>query len=308
MRKLLYGISHTTTYEYVGEVSVSHHLLRLTPRADAKQSCLEHQLSIQPAPGSISLHRDYFGNPTHVIGLNTPHQQLVIASESRVAVALPFIPEPLETPPWETVRACCRDDRSGPALEALEFIYASPFVATTDDFADYSKDSFAAARPILDAVVDLTRRIHEDFTFDPAATSVTTPLSDVFKQRRGVCQDFAHFQIACLRAQGLPARYVSGYLETDPPPGQPKLRGVDASHAWISFFCPGVGWLDADPTNDCLPSLRHIAMGWGRDYGDVCPVRGVLVGGQSQTVRVAVDVNALGPWEIASGSPDVHAG
>ena len=166
-----------------------------------------------------------------------------------------------------------------------------------DEFADYAKASFTPARPVLDAVTDLTRRIHEDFTFDPAATTVTTPVAEVFAQRRGVCQDFAHFQLACLRSQGLPARYVSGYLETDPPPGQPKLRGTDASHAWVSFFCPSIGWLDVDATNNCLPSLRHITIGWGRDYSDVCPVRGVLVGGQNQTLRVSVDVNALGPWE-----------
>jgi transglutaminase-like putative cysteine protease len=177
-------------------------------------------------------------------------------------------------------------------------------VPNTDEFADYTSTSFLPARPILDAVTDLTRRIDEDFTFDPTATTVSTPLSDVFKQRRGVCQDFAHFQVACLRSQGLPARYVSGYLETDPPPGQPKLRGVDASHAWVAFFCPGIGWIDVDPTNNCLPSLRHVTLGWGRDYGDVCPVRGVLVGGQNQTLRVAVDVNALGPWESEAENPE----
>jgi transglutaminase-like putative cysteine protease len=139
------------------------------------------------------------------------------------------------------------------------------------------------------------RRIHTDFTFDTAATTVTTPVADFFKQRRGVCQDFVQFQIACLRSIGLPARYVSGYLETDPPAGQPKLRGVDASHAWASFFCPAIGWIDIDPTNNCIPSLRHITVAWGRDYGDVSPVRGVLVGGQGQQLSVSVDVVALGP-------------
>jgi transglutaminase-like putative cysteine protease len=226
-----------------------------------------------------------------------PHHQLAITSRSRVAVGPAFIPEPLETPAWENVRARCRDDHAGQTLEAHEFTYPSPLVPMANEFADYAKASFMPARPILDAVTDLTRRIHEDFTFDAAATTVTTPVGEVFKGRRGVCQDFAHFQIACLRTHGLPARYVSGYLETDPPPGQPKLRGVDASHAWVSFFCPGIGWLDVDPTNNCLPSLRHITTGWGRDYGDVSPIRGVLVGGQNQTLRVSVDVNAVGSCE-----------
>ena len=297
MKKLLYEITHTTTYAYTDDVSVSHHLLRLTPRHNRKQNCLVHDLAITPEPGTVSAHRDYFGNPTYFIGVQTPHQQLVIKSRSRVAVGPAFIPEPLETPAWETVRARCRDDHSGQALEAHEFTYPSPLVANADEFADYAQASLTPGRPVLDAVTDLTRRIQEDFTFDPVATTVTTPVTDVFRARRGVCQDFAHFQIACLRSHGLPARYVSGYLETDPPPGQPKLRGVDASHAWVSFFCPGIGWLDVDATNNCLPSLRHITIGWGRDYSDVCPIRGVLVGGQHQTLRVAVEVNALGPLE-----------
>lgn len=297
MKKLLYEITHTTTYDYLGDVSVSHHLLRVAPRHYGKQDCLAHELAIQPMPGTISERRDYFGNPTHFIEVETAHRQLIIKSHSRVAVGPAFIPEPLETPAWEAVRARCRDDHSGQALEAHEFTYPSPLVPNPDEFAEYAKASFTPKRPILDAVTDLTRRIFEDFTFDPTATTVTTPVAEVFRERRGVCQDFAHFQIACLRAQGLPARYVSGYLETDPPPGQPKFRGADASHAWVSFFCPSIGWIDVDATNNCLPSLRHITIGWGRDYSDVAPIRGVLVGGQNQSLSVSVDVNALGNWD-----------
>lgn len=299
MKKLLYEITHTTTYSYLGDVSVSHHLLRLTPRQIAKQDCLDHHLSVAPTPETISVRGDYFGNPTHFVALETPHQTLVIQSRSRVAVAPAFIPEPLETPPWEAVRARCRDDHSGQELEAHEFTYASPLVPIADEIRDYASASFGRGRPVLDAVANLAQRMREDFTFDPTATTVSTPIWQVFRQRRGVCQDFAHFQIACLRSQGLPARYVSGYLETDPPIGQPKLRGVDASHAWVSFFCPGIGWLDVDPTNNCLPSLRHITIAWGRDFNDVCPIRGVLVGGQSQTLHVSVDVTALGPAEVS---------
>jgi transglutaminase-like putative cysteine protease len=302
MKKLLYDITHTTTYEYRGDVSVSQHLVKLAPRHYARQNCLGHKLEIVPELATLSTHCDYFGNISHFIGIETAHQRLVIKSRSRVAVGLTFVPEPLETPAWEAVRARCRDDHSGQALEAHEFTYPSPLVPIGEDFRDYAKASFTAERPVLDAVTDLTRRIHEDFTFDPAATTVSSQVKDVFESRRGVCQDFAHFQLACLRSQGLPARYVSGYLETDPPAGKPKLRGADASHAWVSFFCPSVGWIDVDPTNDCLPSLRHITIGWGRDYGDVSPIRGVLVGGQNQTLQVFVDVNTLGPWERDRGN------
>jgi transglutaminase-like putative cysteine protease len=297
MKKLLYEVTHTTSYEYLGDVSISQHLAKLAPRDHTSQLCLAHNLEIAPEPATLSTHRDYFGNTSHFIGIETAHQRLVIKSRSRVAIGLAFVPEPLETTAWETVRARCRNDHSGHALEAHEFTYPSPLVPVADQFRDYAKASFARGRPVLDAVSDLTRRIHEDFTFDPAATTVASPVEEVFKSRRGVCQDFAHFQLACLRSHGLPSRYVSGYLETDPPVGQQKLRGADASHAWVSFFCPSVGWLDVDPTNNCLPSLRHITIGWGRDYVDVSPIRGVLVGGQSQTLHVSVDVNALGPWE-----------
>ena len=297
MKKLLYEITHTTNYTYAGDVSVSHHLLRLTPRHGRKQRCLSHELIITPAAGSRSAYRDYFGNLTHFIAVEAAHQQLVITARSRVAVAPAFIPDPAETPAWEIVRARCRDDHSSQALEAHEFIYPSPLVPIKDDFADYAKASFTRGRPVFDAAQDLTRRIHEDFAFDPAATTVGTPVSEVFRQRRGVCQDFVHFQLACLRSLGLPARYVSGYLETDAPAGQPKLRGVDASHAWLGLLCPDIGWLDLDPTNNCIPSLRHIGNAWGRDYSDVPPVRGVLVGGHNQQLRVAVDVVACGPTD-----------
>lgn len=297
MRQLLYDITHTTAYDYVGSVSVSHHLLRLAPREGARQRRLAHELLIEPAPSVTAGHSDYFGNTAHFITVERPHSRLAVTSRSRMAVSPAFIPEPAETPAWETVRARCRDDHAGATLEAHEFTYASPLVPVGAEFAEYAAGSFSRDRPILEAVSDLTRRIHGEFKFDADATSVTTPVEEVFKHRHGVCQDFAQFEIACLRSLGLPARYVSGYLETDPPPGQAKLRGADASHAWVSFYCPGIGWIDADPTNNCLPSLRHITIGWGRDYADVCPVSGVLVGGESQTLHVSVDVRAVGPLE-----------
>jgi len=192
-------------------------------------------------------------------------------------------------------------DLSPSVLDAGEFAFDSPLVPLDTPFTDYARESFPPGRNLLAAVLELTARIHRDFKFDPTATTVATPLARVLEQRRGVCQDFAHLQIACLRSLGLPARYVSGYLETVPPPGQAKLLGADASHAWVSFFCPGLGWIDVDPTNNLLPSMQHITLGWGRDYGDVSPIRGVLVGGEEHTLTVSVDVVALG--EIDNPSP-----
>lgn len=303
MRQLLYDVLHSTTYNYLGKVSVSHHLLKLAPRHYFKQNCQTHELAVNPTPATLSLHSDYFGNPTHFISIERPHEQLVVSSRSRVAVSPAFIPEAAETASWENVRAQCRDDHSGQALEAHEFTGASPMIPINPAFADYASASFTKNCPLLNALADLARRIQADFKFDPSATTVTTSVADFFRLRRGVCQDFAHFQIACLRSIGLPARYVSGYIETDPPSGQPKLRGVDASHAWTSLLCPGIGWIDADPTNNCFPSLRHITIGWGRDYGDVCPIRGALVGGHHQTLHVSVDVSVIGSIDTDSPGP-----
>ncbi|MGA2656421.1 MAG: transglutaminase family protein [Verrucomicrobiota bacterium] len=294
MKAQLFDITHATTYDYQSPVTVAHHLLRLAPRRLARQFRLAHGVSLEPVAASSSNHTDYFGNEVAFVIVEGAHRRLRVTARSRVAVGAAFIPDAAETPPWETVRGLCRRDLSVPVLEASEFTFASPLVPLDAPFADYASQSFPAQRAILDAVLDLTARIHHDFKFDPTATTVAAPLAQVLEQRRGVCQDFAHLQIACLRALGLPARYVSGYLETTPPPGQPKLIGADASHAWLSFFCPGLGWIDVDPTNNLLPSLQHITLGWGRDYGDVSPIRGVLVGGDEHTLGVAVDVVALG--------------
>ncbi len=297
MRKLLYEISHDTTYDYVGSVAISHHLVRLAPRRLPHQHVLAHELSVQPLPAVMSEHTDYFGNRTQFLTVEGAHARLVIRSKAGVAVGPVFVPDPTETAPWESVRLRCQADHAGPGLEAHEFTYGSPLAPVQGDFAEYAAVSFTHHRPLLDGVLDLTRRINTEFAFDATATNVATPVSDFFRNRRGVCQDFAQFEIACLRSLGLPARYVSGYLETDPPPGQPKLRGVDASHAWIAFYCPGIGWIDVDPTNNCIPSMRHITVGWGRDYGDISPLKGVIMGGQGQALSVSVDVVAKGAWE-----------
>jgi transglutaminase-like putative cysteine protease len=303
MKAQLFDVTHTTTYDYQSAVSVSHHLLRLAPRRLARQFVLEHTLEIDPQPAVISRHTDYFGNEVVFATIEGSHRRLQVTARNQVAVAPAFIPDATETPPWESVRALCRTDRSVTVLEAGEFMLSSPLAGAGAAFADYAQLSFAPGRSLLDAVRDLTARIFSEFRFDPTATTVSTPLEQVLEQRRGVCQDFAHLQIACLRALGLPARYVSGYLETVPPPGQPKLVGVDASHAWVAFFCPGIGWIDVDPTNNLFPSMQHITLGWGRDYADISPVRGVLTGGEEHFLSVSVDVAARGEWETGATNP-----
>jgi transglutaminase-like putative cysteine protease len=285
-----YNIRHTTNYEYSEPVSLSHHVLHLEPRPLARQECIEYHIDIRPRPLISKSHLDYFGNLATFITLEGSHEALSITSNSTVETRNSRSPEPQETPAWESVRDLCRGEQMGNALDAADFIFDSALIRGSSQFSNYSLRSFSKGQPILESVLDLTERIHGDFTFDPQATTLTTPLEDVFRTKRGVCQDFAQFEIACLRSLGLPARYISGYLETDPPPGQARLLGADASHAWLSFFIPGIGWIDIDPTNNCIPSTRHITLAWGRDYNDVSPVRGVIVGNGEHQLTVAVDV------------------
>ncbi len=290
---MTYDLAHTTTYEYSNAVSLSHHTLRLQPRELQRQQCLHSDLDIHPHPAVVQTHPDYFGNQMTFVTVEGSHRSLVITSRSRVNVSASAPPKASATPAWETVRDLCGDEEPKEALAASEFIYASPHIKRQPEFAAYALPSFPAERPVLEAVLDLTNRIYTEFKFDSKATTIATPLDEVLKSRRGVCQDFAHLEIACLRSMGIPARYVSGYLETDPPPGKPRLAGADASHAWISFFCPGTGWIDVDPTNNLLPSNRHITVAWGRDYSDVSPIRGVLLGSGEHSLKVAVDVIPL---------------
>ena len=308
MRAQLFEITHTTVYRYASPVSVSHNLLRLTPRSLPCQQTLSHALEIGPLPSATGIRTDYFGNEVMFATIAETHHELHVVARSQVALGPTPRPDPSETPSWETVGVLCHSDRSQSVMEAAEFTFASPHVPVASPFAEYAEPSFTPRRPILEAVLDLTGRIYREFVFDPSATTVATPLEEVLQLRRGVCQDFAHFEIACLRALGLPARYVSGYLETLPAPGQQKLMGVDASHAWISFFCPGIGWIDVDPTNNLLPSMQHITVAWGRDYADVCPIRGVVSGGgETPVLEVAVDVLAQGGIEINASANENHA-
>ena len=237
-----YEVVHTTEYDYSESVAVSHHLARLSPRVLPHQQRLHHDLQIEPAPAVMTTHTDYFGNAVTFFAMQGAHKRLTVRARSRVALQATSLPSPSDTPPWEAVA-----DRTALPLEALEFLFDSAPVPASAELADYARASFPPGRPLLDAVLELTRRIHEEFTFDPEATTIATPLADVFRSRRGVCQDFARLEIACLRSLGLPARYVSGYLETVPPPGRPRLLGADASHAWLAVYCPGAGWIRRRP-------------------------------------------------------------
>jgi transglutaminase-like putative cysteine protease len=278
-------VVHETHYRYTAPVVLSQQLLHLTPRELPWQTCAACRLSVEPAASEMVERADYYGNRTVHVLVAAPHEALIVRAESEVSVK-PRAQSALNAPraPWEAVRLQI-------GVEAAEFLYDSPRVERSRELADYALKSFAQRRGILESAVDLVRRIHRDFKFDSTATSVSTPLRQVLKQRRGVCQDFAHLMTGCLRSIGLPARYVSGYLLTAPPPGRPRLVGADASHAWASIWCgEGSGWVDLDPTNNCIVDDSHVTLGWGRDFGDVTPMRGVILGGGTQRLAVRVTV------------------
>lgn len=287
---MLYRVTHTTTYDYTEPVAVCQNLAHLTPRPADRQKCRASRLTMHPVPAVTVERTDYFGNPATFFAVQEPHHQLTLTVEHEVDVAPHTDPDPLESAPWEEVRDLLRSDRSREVLDASQFIFDSRYIAASDDLADYARGSFSAGQPVLESVLDLTRRIHVDFDYDTKATTVATPLDEVFEKRRGVCQDFAHLEIACLRSLGLAARYVSGYLRTVPPPGHVPLIGTDATHAWLSVYCPGLGWIDVDPTNDQTSGDAYILLAWGRDYDDVSPVKGVVLGGGQHTVTVGVHV------------------
>jgi transglutaminase-like putative cysteine protease len=288
-----YRIKHETNYQYAETVTMSHNLVHLTARSSPGQTSLHHHLKISIPPAVTTNQSDYFGNAMTLFTVQEPHRKLKILASNVVEVHPLSPPDPLSTMPWEQVRDVLRGDWSPQMLDAFQFTFDSPYIPCGAALSGYAGPSFSPGRPLLDAVLDLTRRINTDFRYDQTATTMATPLSEVLKLRRGVCQDFAHLEIGCLRSLGLGARYVSGYLLTNPPPGQQRLVGADASHAWLSVFCPGVGWIDVDPTNNQIPHDKHIILAWGRDYDDVSPIKGVILGGGQHTVVVAVDVTLM---------------
>ena len=285
-----YELIHKTEYSYAEPVTVSQHAARLEPVVEGRQRVSDFSLSIQPKPAAVSSRLDYFGNKVTVFGIRELHRALVVEARSRVVVHPLTPPVPSLSPPWTQMSARFRDPVSPQDAGIYEFCMDSPMVQISAEFAQWAGQCFGASTQLLTGVGLLMERLHAEFEFDPVATEVATPLEEVWKTRRGVCQDFAHVAIACLRSLGLPARYVSGYLRTIPPEGQQRMQGADASHAWFSAFCPVNGWVDFDPTNNLMPSDGHIVVAVGRDYSDVSPLCGILTGGGEHTLSVAVDV------------------
>lgn len=283
---MLYSVTHKTIYNYGDVVPECFNIVRLNPRPIFDQVCLDHTLEIHPKPNDYVQREDFFGNRIEQFSIHVPHESLTVTAVNRVLVTARNYPALDSTPAWETIAKLNLETD----LLAAHFSRNSPHIRSNESIEEYAKTSFTPDRPIAEAALDLTQRIFKDFEFDPEATTVSTPVEEIFRKRAGVCQDFAHFQIACFRSLNLPARYISGYLRTIPPPGKARLIGADASHAWPSVYCGEAGWFDFDPTNNLMPATDHITIGWGRDYSDVCPIQGVFTGGGQTVMTVSVDV------------------
>ncbi|MBY0439130.1 MAG: transglutaminase family protein [Burkholderiales bacterium] len=313
-----YRIIHRTEYHYAEPVDTGYNEARLLPRAVPRQVATASTLTIDQRPSDYRERLDYFGNRVASFSIDEPHRSLTVTATSEVTV------EPrsgrldlFEGESWETSRGVLMQSSDADALLARDFALDSPLVAAQARLADYAASSFPRGRSLLESVHDLMERIHREFRYDPEFTTLSTPLEQVLEHRRGVCQDFAHLAIGCIRSQGLAARYVSGYIETLPPPGKPRLVGADASHAWFSVFVPGAGWVDFDPTNNQVPETQHITVAWGRDYSDVTPLKGIIFGGGKMGMKVSVDVlnldsaasqHAAGLPSTTASTPDAAGG
>jgi transglutaminase-like putative cysteine protease len=291
-----YNILHRTSYEYADLTPVCHNLVHLAPRDTRLQKCAKFELVIEPLPAFRARRTDAFGNRADYFSVESAHRQLEIVAESVVDIQSPDSQLDHMVVRWEDCVIKPPNPRSnGSPLRVVEPVqwqmtFPSPRVPLLSELREYAGPSFPPRQSIILAIVDLAARIHNDFQFDPRATTVDTPLAEVLSLRRGVCQDLAHLATGCVRAMGLAARYTSGYLRTTPPPGRPRLIGADASHAWCSVWCGPLGWVDFDPTNNCLAGDAYVTIAWGRDYGDVCPIQGVFVGQGEHHIRVSVDV------------------
>lgn len=288
---MIYDIRHVTSYSYESQVSFARCSLRLEPRTGDGQQLVSHSVDIRPKPADRTARRDFFGTLTESILIETAHRNLRIDSRSRVSVSRQAPGRAAPSPPWESVRDVAFEATSlGPA-SPIGYVFASPLVPVQRPVTAYAALSFLPGAGILAGAVDLMHRIRTEFKYDPKATVISTPLTEVFEKRHGVCQDFAHVMIAGLRGLGLPAAYISGYLRTVPPPGKPRLQGADATHAWVSLWCGAeTGWVGFDPTNDILVENDHIELAVGRDFSDVSPVDGIIVGSRKQKLSIAVDV------------------
>lgn len=294
------AVEHRTTYRYATPASLCYNLAHLTPRSTDRQQVLESSLDIDPDPDDRRTHVDEYGNSVEFFAIQRPHDHLTVLARSVVEVA-PHDISPAAHRPWEVHH----DAVVTPGPER-ELLLESPNVVLLDDVHRYAAPSFPPGRSLLEALTDLTTRLHRDISFEPGTTSVTTPISEVLERRRGVCQDIAHLAVACLRSHGLAARYVSGYLETVPPPGEAKLVGADATHAWLSVRLADGSWLELDPTNGIVAPEHHVVVAWGRDYGDVVPVKGVVMSAEAEMeLTVAVDVTRIaseGPARVADAT------
>ena len=291
---MTYRVVHRTEYRYESEVSSSYGELYLLLRDAPGQVCRSSKVHIEPEPHDYRERTDFYGNRAAYFAVLEPHTQLSVTAESVVDVSRPG-PLPLQLDQvWNTIRDRLRLDPADDVFDARGFVLGSPKVVLSPAVAAYAAESFPAGRPLAEALTELTSRIHADFAYEPGATSVSTTLSELLKCRKGVCQDFAHLAVGSLRSVGLAARYVSGYLETRPPPGRPRLSGADVSHAWASVFVPDAGWVDLDPTNNQFVSDRYVTTACGRDYGDVSPLKGVIYTESTKNeLHVSVDVLPL---------------
>lgn len=297
-----YKITHTTSYQYTTSVSVCHNLVMLIPREDSRVQIHHHRLTTHPTPQFSSRRKDAFGNVVNTFSIEESHRQLTVTSSNRVTVSGHSLPPDDSSPSWDSVGDGIAQRMDPNWLGAVRFLFDSPRIDRAAEYAEYARISFTPGRPVLAAARELTSRIHQDFRYDKSATVVTTSTAEAFRIRKGVCQDFAHIQIACLRSIGLPARYVSGYLRTIPPPGKPRMVGADQSHAWIAAYCGAeLGWVEFDPTNNCVCGVDHVPIAWGRDYGDVVPMRGVFLGGGDHQLKVSVDVQPLDDPQSGNG-------
>ena len=290
-----YLVRHRTTYRYLQDVSYSCHLAHLRPRETPGQQVFTTDVTLTPEPATRDRRDDYFGNVCEWFSLDQPHTLLEVLAESRVRVNTPPVRDVRLSESWETVRGRLEEAEDAESRDAVQFIFDSPLTSFKTNVAVYAQVSFPKDMPILAGAIDLMRRIHEDFRYDTTVTDANTPVDRVFQLRAGVCQDLAHVGIACMRSLGLPARYVSGYLLTHPAPGQERMLGADASHAWFSVWAPSIvpgegGWVDLDPTNNVLVGESHVTIAYGRDYGDVAPLNGIILGGHDHLIEVGVDV------------------
>lgn len=295
-----YFVEHETAYSYSAPVSTSHHTAYLSPSNSAQQTVERFHLNISPRPQDISEHDDYFGNIRHQFSIIEAHTSLKVIMRAQVQKLIRSLPNNESSPTCSEVFRFLKSPITRDAVQASEFVFPTYLTRTSPEISNFAKQFFAPDKSYLESVVDLNNAIYSRFEFDPDATDVNTPLDQFYKQRRGVCQDFAHFMIACLRSQGYAAGYTSGYLLTHPPEGEKRLEGADASHAWVTVHIPDIGWVDLDPTNALLVNQEHIHVARGRDYQDIAPIKGAMSGGGEQTIDIQVTVRP--EWEFADDS------